>query len=85
MLRTMLAETPLVKNLQNPGYMKILLKEKTRLAEVFAEIEIETLREEFRKAKLSPEKIPLKIKRLIAMPDYPEKLMKMAEKYATSS
>jgi len=85
MLRTMLAETPLVKNLQNPGYMKILLKEKTSLAEVFAEIEIETLREEFRKAKLSPEKIPLKIKRLIAMPDYPEKLMKMAEKYATSS
>ena len=85
MLRTMLAETPLVKNLQNPDYMKILLKKKTSLAEVFAEIEIETLREEFRKSKLSSEKIPQKIRRLIAMPDYPEKLMKMAEKYATSS
>ena len=80
MLRTMLAETPLVKNLQNPDYMKILLKEKTSLAEVFAEIEIDTLREEFRKAQLSPEKIPLKIKRLIAMSDYPEKLVKMVEK-----
>jgi len=80
MLRTMLAETPLVKNLQNPDYMKILLKEKTSIAEVFAEIEIDTLREEFRKAQLSPEKIPLKIKRLIAMPDYPEKLVKMVEK-----
>jgi len=80
MLRTMLAETPLVKNLQNPDYMKILLKEKTSLAEVFAEIEIDTLREEFRKAQLSPEKIPPKIKRLIAMPDYPEKLVKMVEK-----
>ena len=79
MLRTMLAETPLVKNLQNPDYMKILLTEKTSLAEVFAEIEIDTLREEFRKAKLSPDKIPLKIKRLIAMPDYPEKLVKMVE------
>ena len=80
MLRTMLAETPLVKNLQNLDYMKILLKEKASLAEVFAEIEIETLREEFRKAQSSPEKIPTKIKRLIAMPDYPEKLMKMIER-----
>jgi hypothetical protein len=85
MLRTMLAETPLVKNLQNPDYMKILLKGKTSLTEVFAEIEIKTLREEFRKAKLNPENIPLKIKRLIAMPDYPEKLMKMVEKAVTLS
>jgi len=85
MLRTMLAETPLVKNLQNPDYMKILLKEKTNLAAVFAGIEIEILREELRKAQSSPEKIPLKIKRLIAMPDYPEKLMKMVEKAVTLS
>ena len=85
MLRTMLAETPLVKNLQNLDYMKILLKEKASLAEVFAEIEIETLREEFRKAQSSPERIPLKLKRLIAMPDYPQKLMKMVEKAVTLS
>jgi hypothetical protein len=85
MLRTMLAETPLVKNLQNSDYMKILLKEKANLEEVFAGIEIKTLRAEFRKAQLSPEKIPPKIKRLIAMPDYPEKLMKMVENAVTSS
>ncbi len=82
MLRTMLAETPLVKNLQNRDYMKILLKQKTNLAEVFAEIEIETLREELRKSKLSPDKISLKIKRLIAMPNYPERIVKMIEKAA---
>jgi len=75
-----LLKTPLVKNLQNPDYMKILLTGKTSLAEVFAEIEIDTLREEFRKATLSPDKISPKIKRLIAMPDYPEKLVKMVEK-----
>lgn len=79
-LRTMLAETPLVKNLQNPDYMKILLKQKATLEELFAEIEITTLREEFRKAQLNPEKIPAKIKRLIAIPDYPEKLLNMIEK-----
>ena len=76
----MLAETPLVKNLLNPDYMKILLKDKTSLAEVCAEIEIDALREEFQKAKSSPEKIPLKIKRLIAMPDYPIKLVEMVGK-----
>jgi len=43
-------------------------------------IEIDALREEFQKAKSSPEKIPLKIKRLIAMPDYPKKLVEMVGK-----
>ena len=82
MLRTILAETPLVRNLENPHYMKILLNGKTSLEEVFAEIEIDTLREEFRKAQDSPEKIPANLKRLIAMPDFPEKLVNMVEKAA---
>ena len=84
MLRTMLAETPLVHNLRNPEYMKILLKDKASLEELFAEIEIDTLRGELRKAKLCPEKIPVKIKHLIAMPDYPKKLIKMVEKSVAS-
>jgi hypothetical protein len=79
MLRTILAETPLVRNLENPGYMKILLDGKTTLEEVFAEIEIATLREEFRKAQIKPERIPSKIRRLIARPNYPEKLIHMLE------
>ena len=82
MLRTMLAETPLVKNLQNPEYVRLLLKEKPSLEEVFAEIEIATVREEFRKAQLNPEKIPTKIKPLIALPDYPAKLVAMVAKAA---
>lgn len=80
MLRTMLAETPLVRNLQNPNYMKILLNGKPTLEAVFAEIDIDTLREEFRKAKSDPEKIPAKLKALIAMPDYPDKLVEMIQK-----
>ena len=79
-LRTMLAETPLVKNLQNPDYMKILLKHNATLEELFAEIDTVTIREEFRKAQLNPEKISAKIKRLIVKPDYPEKLVNMVEK-----
>jgi len=79
-LRTMLAETPLIRNLDNPAYMKILLNGKGALEEVFAEIEIETLREELRKAQDSPERIPGELKQLIAMPDFPEKLVNTVEK-----
>jgi hypothetical protein len=80
MLRTMLAETPLVRNLENPDYMKILLNGKTSIEEVFAEIEINTLREAFRNAQDTPEKIPSKLKPLIAMADFPEKLLNMLKK-----
>jgi hypothetical protein len=81
-LRTMLAETPLVRNLTNPHYMNILLDGKTAIEEVLAEIEIDTLREEFRKAQDSPERIPGELKPLIAMADFPEKLVNAVEKAA---
>ena len=82
MLRTILAETPLVRNLENPSYMKILLGGKASLEEVFAEVDIDTFRDAFREAHDVPEKIPSKLKPLIAMPDFPEKLLSMAEKAA---
>jgi hypothetical protein len=37
-LQAMLADTPLVKNLDNPDYMKILLNGKANLEELFAEL-----------------------------------------------
>lgn len=37
-LQTMLADTPLVKNLDNPEYMEILLDGKENLVELFAEL-----------------------------------------------
>jgi len=77
MLRTILAETPLVRNLDNPSYMKILLNGKASIEEVFANIEIGTLREEFQKARNSPGQIPTQLKPLIAMRDYPEKFVAM--------
>jgi len=38
-LHTMLPDTPLIKNLQNPEYMKILLNGKERLEDLFAELD----------------------------------------------
>ena len=83
MLRTILAETPLVKNLENTAYMKILLNGKTSLEVVFAEIDINTFRDTFHEAQCSPERIPPTIKALIAMPDFPKKLVNMIQKAAT--
>jgi len=80
MLRSILAETPLIRNLQNPHYMKILLNGKSSIEEVFAEIEIDTVRKTFREAQEASEKIPSKLKPLIAMPDFPEKLLNMLKK-----
>jgi len=80
MLRTILAETPLVRNLENPHYMTLLLNGRSSLEEVFAEIDIDTLRQAFRKAQIDPERIPSKLKPIIAMPDFPEKFVKMVEK-----
>ena len=75
MLRAMLAETPLVRNLENPAYLKVLLNGKTSLEQVFAEIEIDTLREAFRQSQQAPEKIPGQLKALAALPAFPEKLI----------
>jgi len=80
MLRTILAETPLVRNLENPHYMKILLNGKPSLEAVFAEIEIDTLRKAFRDAQNDPERIPATLKPIIAMPNFPEQLVSMVEK-----
>jgi len=82
MLRTIIADTPLVRNLEKPIYTKILFNGKASLEEVFAEINIDTLREAFRKTQDSPEKIPSKLKPLIAMSDFPEKVVAMIKRVA---
>ncbi len=82
MLRTILAETPLVQNLGNQHYMKILLNGKATLEEVFADIDIDTLRETLRDAQQDPELIPVKLKQFIAMPNFPEKIFAMIKNAA---
>jgi hypothetical protein len=79
MLRTILAETPLVRNLNNPHYRQILLNGKPSIEALFAEIEIDTLRKAFREAQDDPEKVPAMLKPIIAMPDFPELLVNMVK------
>lgn len=65
-LRTMLADTPLVHNLQNPEYLKILLDGQPTLEALFAQIDPATVREELEKAQQDPERVPRVLKRFIA-------------------
>ncbi len=77
LLRTMLAETPLVKNLQNPAYLALLLDGNATIEEVFADIEIATVRQETRRLQRDSDPIPSTIHRLVEKLDYPEKLLAM--------
>jgi len=73
-LRAMLANTPLVKNIQNDEYMKILLNGKSGLEELFAGIDASEVRKELKVSQGNIERIPAKLKKLTDKSDYPEML-----------
>lgn len=84
-LQTMLAQTPLVKNLQNDEYLQILLAGKPNLEQRFAEIDAKVLRRELEQARKTIEKIPPRIKKLIRMPDFLKKLAGILAQEAKSA
>ena len=71
-LATMLAETPLVKNLENAKYEKIILSGCSGLPERFAEIEASLVREKMKQATQEAERLPSVVKCLIRMPKLPD-------------
>jgi hypothetical protein len=64
-LRTMLPDTPLVKNLQNPEYLKILMDGQPSLEALFAQIDPPTVRQELAKAQHIPDRVPRALQRFI--------------------
>ncbi len=68
-IRAMIAATPLVMNLENQDYLDILLNGKT-LAERFAEIDPEEVRQELKRARSDAEMVSPKIKKIIKNPDF---------------
>ncbi|MDL1982094.1 MAG: hypothetical protein LWX02_11610 [Deltaproteobacteria bacterium] len=73
-LKSMLADTPLVKNLDNPEYLEIILDGSDTLEDRFEKIDsrivIEKLKAEQKKyVKISPE-----MKKIIQRPDLPKRL-----------
>ena len=82
-LKAMLADTPLVKNLDNEEYLKIILNGKATLEERFAEIDAKTVREELRKSQENSEKIPPRIKAIIKRQELPQMLVHLFRREAS--
>ena len=64
-LQSMFADTPLVKNLNNPDYMKVILNENISLEEKFAEIDYKQVIARTKDAGNCENKMPRKIKNMI--------------------
>ena len=74
-IKAMPANTPLVKNLNDPQYMCILLDGKESLEERFAEIDARLIQKELAKTSVSSDKVPPRIKKLIRRTDFPGQLV----------
>jgi hypothetical protein len=81
-LQSMIADTPLVRNLENPRYLKVLLQGQATLEDRFAQINTQSVRKELHAAQASLEKVPAKIRQLIAVPAFPKILCGLFQKAA---
>jgi hypothetical protein len=73
-LKTILADTPLVRNLKSEEYLGIILNGFSTLAERFSLIDAQIVQKELRRAENDQEKISREAKWVIKQPDLPEKI-----------
>ena len=79
-LQSMIADTPLVKNLDNPDYLKVLLNGQPSLEACFAKIDLEAVRQEMEAAQQGLDKGPRKIRQLIAESAFADTLCGLFQK-----
>ena len=73
-LKAILADTPLVRNLENDEYRRIILNGCSSLAERFAQIDDKTVREQLRQAEKNQNRIPPAVKSIIKQIELPERI-----------
>lgn len=78
-LQAMLADTPLIKNLENPKYMEILLNGKKRLEELFAELEKHSCINKLESVS-DVDRILPGFRKLIKMQDLPDLITRLVAK-----
>ena len=76
-LKTMLADTPLVKNLDNPQYMELLLDGNANLEELFARVGLTLFAGEVESQSDTGRILP-GFRKIINLPTLPEHLMRVA-------
>jgi len=82
-IKSMLADTPLVKNLSNPEYVKIILDGHNTIEERFAEINEKFVRQEMRRSE-GHQMISVRMKKLLRKHSLPSLLSGMSRVAATS-
>ena len=83
-LKAMLKDTPLVMNLRNTDYMKILLGGKTSLAQRFADIDAQMVRREMNTSTGTDYSIDAKLKKAVTASTLPESLITLIDKEASN-
>ena len=77
-IKAMLAETPLVRNLERAEYMKILLNNHASLADRFAETDANLVRKKLNNLEKNDGLIPNLLKNIIRLPHFLDKLKKLS-------
>jgi len=73
-LKTILADTPLVRNLKHEQYCQIILNGCATLAERFSQIDAKLVQEQLRQANNNQERIPQEVKNMIGHSDLPDRI-----------
>ncbi len=73
-IRSMVENTPLIRNLKNETYMKAICGKNKTLEEAFSDIDSDLIRREMEEVKLFPNKIPGRIRKLTSEKDLPKKI-----------
>ena len=76
-IRSILADTPLIKNLDNPEYLEIILDGCNTLEERFEKIDSRLVLEKLQDEKKNDERVSPVVKKIIRHPDLPAKLTKL--------
>ena len=74
-LKSILADTPLVKNLDNPEYLEILLDGCSTLEERFEKIDSRLVTEHLKAEQKNQQKISPEMKKIVQRPDLPDRLI----------
>jgi len=82
-LKAMLKDTPLVMNLRNKDFMDILLSGKKDLAQRFADVDAEIVRQQMKKSTGNEHPVSTKLKRIISSSKFPESLTFLMGKKAS--
>ena len=83
-MKAMIADTPLVKNLENEKYMNIILNGKNTLAERFSEVDVMLVREDLLQKQKLQQLLPANMRKACKLPHLASKLAHFIEMRSAS-